>query len=598
MSTRLGYNTVSRIQQSNDIVEVISEYLRLDKKGKELVGICPFHTDHRPSMYVSPAKQIFKCFACGAGGDVIKFVQMRENLSFPQALERLAKRAGIDLGPDVQRAAKKTPPGQLDAAALVKINQWVHKIWSKNLWDIKTGQAARDYLKRRQITEKSTRQWGIGLSLDAWDNIVSQSGSSVEQSRKLVMAGLAVEKDGGGFYDKFRNRLMFPIVDVGGRIIGFGGRTLGDDPAKYMNSPATLLFDKSHCLYGLNQARHAIGQTGTAVVVEGYTDVIMAHQFGIENVVATLGTSLTSGHAHLLRRFAKRIILLFDSDVAGRAAAERALEVCLAEKIDIRLAFVPEGKDPCDYLLQSGTEGLQAVLDQSQDVMQYVWERLIEEYENSSNLNDRAASVRKMLQRVAAGLAAGRVDSLSRNLLICRIGELIGLSAGRVEAELEKLKKAAPVTDMPSRSPGPLLSYARQAQRDLLETILNEPALASEHREKLSVNLFEDETLKLILSVFLEFLDQGIEPSAAGLCGSIESPEATRELLYLQQQGEEKGQYRLRFIEAVRVLEEDYKTRSIREEIRSDDSDALRRITEILRDQKTNPRCAGLRPSR
>lgn len=602
MSSRLNYNTVSRIQQANDIVELISEFLRLDQKGKDLVGICPFHTDHRPSMYVSPAKQIFKCFACGAGGDVIKFVQMREGLSFPQALERLAKRAGIDLGPEMRREPRRSAPGELDAAALAKINQWVQKIWVQNLWNPETGAAAREYLAKRQITEESAQKWGIGLSLDSWDHVVRQAGQKDHKSRMLTAAGLAVERESGGFYDKFRNRLMFPIVDVGGRIIGFGGRTLGDDPAKYMNSPATVLFDKSHCLYGLHQARHAIGQTGTAVVVEGYTDVIMAHQFGVENVVATLGTSLTSGHAHVLRRFAKRIVLLFDSDVAGHAAAERALEVCLAEKIDIRLAFVPEGKDPCDYLLQSGTQALRDVLENAQEVMQYVWQRLEQEYENSSSLTDQAAAVRKFLQSVAAGLAAGRMDSLSRNLLVCRIGELIGLSAGKVEEELKKYRKtesnAAPAAQPSQESTPAPASYYRQAQRDLLEAVLNEPALAAEHRERISVQFFDDSVLRQIASVFLEFLDQGMTPTASALCGQIESPEVTRELLLLEQQGEEKGEYGLRFSEALKVLDTEYErnqARQITQTIRENDTDSLRQITEMLRKQKGNPRCAGLR---
>jgi DNA primase len=600
---RLDYNTISRIQQANDIVELISEYLRLDKKGKELVGICPFHTDHRPSLYVSPAKQIFKCFACGAGGDVIKFVQMREGLTFPQALERLAKRAGIDLGPELRREGSKQRSGELDAAALVRINQWALKLWQQNLWHPEKGATARNYLAKRQISEESARKWGLGLAVDAWDDLTAQAARKSRRPDYLAAAGLAVSKETGGYYDKFRNRLMFPIIDVGGRIIGFGGRTLGDDPAKYMNSPATALFDKSHCLYGLDQARHVIGQSGTAVVVEGYTDVMMAHQFGVGNVVATLGTSLTEGHAHLLRRFAKRIVLLFDSDVAGRAAAQRALEVCLAEKIDIRLAFVPEGKDPCDYLLQFGAEAFRGVIENAQEVMEYVWDRLVEDYTQSRSLADREAAVRKFLQYVAAGLAAGRMDSLARNLLICRIGELIGLSAGKVEESLRKYHKTAS-SPAPAQAEAPAaepLSPYQMAQRDLLETMLNAPALAAEHRGQISVQLIDDPVLRQIATVLLECLDQGIRPDAATLCGQMESPEETRQLLLLAEQGEAKGEYRLRFEEALRVLHDERdrrQARQIKQQIREEDSQSLRQITDLLRKQKVNPRCAGLRPDR
>ncbi len=600
MPTYVDYSLISRIQQANDIVDVISEHLRLEKKGRELVGLCPFHADHRPSMYVNPEKQIFKCFSCGAGGDVLKFVQMRENLTFPQALERLARRAGIELESSWNQKKERARPseGQLDPATLSKINEWAGRLWERNLWDAGKGSAAREYLRERQISEPTARTWKLGAALDGWDDVAGRAASVKLSPRMLIEAGLAVQKETGGSYDKFRNRLMFPIVDVGGRIVGFGGRTLGDDPAKYMNSPATVLFDKSRCLYGLYQARHAIVETGTAVVMEGYTDVIMAHQHGIGNAVASLGTSFTSGHAHLLRRFARRIILLFDSDAAGRAAAERALEVCLAEKIDIRMAFVPEGKDPCDFILQCGADRFREVLEAAEDVLEYAWKRLLGRIEAGDTLAGRTEAMKQFLGHVASGLSAGKVDSVSKTLVLTRLSDLLGLSAGRVEAELKKFMKKSSFSDSASQNKGPMRNYIIEAQREILEVLLNEPGLLAEHSGEVTASLFSDPDCREIAEVLLGFLNAGIEPTAAQLCGRIESPEVTNQVLELQEKGAERGHFRLRLEQAVEVLRSERQQRekeSAKSRLNEDEKESLRRISEILKSQKGNLRSGVLK---
>jgi DNA primase len=354
MAGMFDNSIVLQVQQANDIVDVISEHVSLKKKGREMVGLCPFHDDHKPSMNVNPVKQIFKCFACGAGGDVFKFIQMRESLTFPQAIERLAERANIQIKPRQKTKRAPSEEGQqsepienVDPNRLAKANSWAAKYFQHNLKDGKLGKFARDYLAGRQISPESIEKWQLGLAIDSPDGLINEAKAKKAPLKLLAQAGLITAQN----QDKFVNRLMFTITDVTGRVIGFGGRTLDNNGAKYINSPTTVLFDKSNSLYGLEQARHEIVTTGTAVVVEGYTDCIMAHQFGCGNVVATLGTSLTAGHGRILRRFAKKVVLVFDSDVAGIEAANRALDVCLAQRIDIKLAFVSEGKDPCDFLL-------------------------------------------------------------------------------------------------------------------------------------------------------------------------------------------------------------------------------------------------------
>ncbi len=589
MTGKWDYSVISRIQQNNDIVDVIGEHLKLEKKGKEMVGLCPFHTDHKPSMYVNPAKQIFKCFACSAGGDVLKFVQMKENLSFPQAVERLAQRAGIRLEPVISRKTGSQTPG-LDASTLAKINAWALDHWSANLWDEQKGTDARNYLKQRQISIESVKTWQLGLAVDAWDDLVSRAVEKKAAAKSLIPAGLAVEKERGGCYDKFRNRLMFPIVDVTGRVIGFGGRTLGDDPAKYMNSPATALFDKSHSLYGLNMARQAITDSGTAIVAEGYTDVIMAHQFGMKNVVAALGTSFTAGHAVILKRYAKRIVLLFDSDIAGKSAANRALEVCLSEKVAVQLAFVPDGKDPCDYLLEAGAAGFARVIDAAEDVLEFKWRVLEQQLEAGENLADRTEAIRQFLQIAAVAFESRKMDSVSRTVVISRLSELLKSSHSRIEEEIDKIQKQrrrAARKDQPEQSQTESQEtqslLLRQAQQEILEMLLHEPGLYDLVADRIQLSDFQsDAALREIAEVLLECLKQGIEPEPACLYGQIESAETAKLLGKLEAVGSQKGDPKTLLEKSVEVLEQ-YRLRRQVEGLKDyqreeDETDYLKKI--------------------
>jgi DNA primase len=358
---------ISRIQQANDIVDVVGEHVALKRKGREMLGLCPFHDDHRPSFNVNPGKQIFKCFACGAGGNVIQFVQMRENLSFPQALQRLAERAGIKVEPLRTQDSRPRTQDEADPNELARVNTWAAKYFAANLAHPEKGKDAREYIAKRGISDESVKKWRIGLADGSGSDLLASARRAQIPDKLLAAAGLVVGS-GLSLNDKFVNRLMFTITDVTGRVIGFGGRTLTGEGAKYINSPATVLFDKSNALFGLEQARHQIDSSETAVVVEGYTDCIMAHQFGTANVIATLGTSFTAGHARILRRYAKKVVLLFDSDVAGIEAANRALGVALGSRIDIALASVPEGKDPCDFLLAQGKDAFERVIENATDV--------------------------------------------------------------------------------------------------------------------------------------------------------------------------------------------------------------------------------------
>ncbi len=567
---------VLEIQQANDIVDVISEHVSLKKKGHEMVGVCPFHDDHKPSMNVSSVKQIFKCFACGAGGDVFKFVQMRENLSFPQAIERLAERAGIQLPKKNQQfksasnSSRAVPGSQadVDPNKLAKINDWAARQFQKNLNDPIKGKIARDYLAQRKISPESIEKWRIGYAANSNDDLIELAKSLKVPYKFLEQAGLVVSQN----MDKFVNRLMFAITDVTGRVIGFGGRTLDGTGAKYVNSPTTVLFDKSNTLYGLEQARLEMVSTETAVVVEGYTDCIMPHQFGCKNVVATLGTSFTSGHGRILRRYAKKVILIYDNDTAGIEAANRALDVCLSQKIDIKIASIPEGKDPCDYILSAGKEAFEKLMNNAIDVFQFKWDRLKEKFSNEETVAGKKAAIEEYLQSIATGFNSGNVPAIEFGLRVNQISTIIGLDSKQITIELNKrIKQIAIATRRESgEQKNSKIDYGKgryaAAQREVLEVLLNKPSLYEGVRWIITKDTFDIPILVSIASLLFNILNESLHITIKEILARIESVELSACIMELAQAGEKKGNYEPRLADAIKILElhkEGQKSKSI-----------------------------------
>jgi len=548
---------INRVQQATDIVDVVAEHVSLTRKGREMVGLCPFHDDHRPSLYVNPAKQIFKCFACGAGGSVFTFVQMRENLTFGQAVERLAKRAGIRLEPQHRR---RQASGQADPNALAEVNAWAAAVFHRNLLNSGDGKKALDYLAGRGISNESIRKWRLGLALKSHTHLVDAAGRRNIGRRLLAQAGL-VTGGNGGAVDRFVNRLVFPITDVTGRIIGFGARSLDGGGAKYINSPATVLFDKSSALYGLDLARHQIVASGTAIVVEGYTDAIMAHQHGFGNVVATLGTSFTQQHGRLLRRYAKQIVLVFDSDRAGIEAANRALQICLAEPIGIKIVSIPQAKDPCEFLVDSGPEAFGRLVESGTDVFQFKWDRLSRSLSGDNSMVDRRAALNEYLDAVAAGLLAGRLPYVERGLVVNQLSNVIGLEPRQINAELQRRVRRAQQGG-PKRGrgngavkDGGLPDFYTAAQREILEVLLNEPGLYGDIRRQVGVSSFEEPMLRQIAEHVLAVIEEGTEEVVAAVLGRTESTEAAATVVELTETGRRKGNYRRRLAGAIDAVE-------------------------------------------
>lgn len=366
---------VARVREASDIVRLIGEFISLRPKGREFVCLCPFHDDHSPSMSIVPSKQIFYCFVCQAGGDAITFIQKYRRMEFREALEYLAGRAGVTLTP-----WKPERAGPSDAAVtrsqLVAANEFAARFFTSLLAHPEHGSAGREIVRKRGIAPEIVEQFGIGASAARWDGLILKARASGVPIEHLREAGLLKTRDNGEPYDTFRNRLMFPIKDRGGQVVAFGARRIDDtEEPKYLNSPESRVFAKSSVLYALPEASRSILSTGTAIIAEGYMDAIACHQAGITNVVATLGTALTKGHAAELRRLCGKIVLLFDSDEGGRRAASRAFDILFSETLDVRIALLAphtDAKDPDELLKRpGGADTLRSAIEQSSSLVEY-----------------------------------------------------------------------------------------------------------------------------------------------------------------------------------------------------------------------------------
>ena len=438
----------AQVLAATDIVELVSHTVKLTRAGKDFKGLCPFHQEKTPSFTVSPSKQMVYCYGCKAGGDPISFVMKRDRVEFIDALRSLGEAAGIEM-PRFGASKEKTSERQ----ALLDAHSLAAGFYEKLLLHPTQGAAAREYLKKRGFDDESIKRFRIGLAPDAWDGLLKSPVGKKFTPKQLAAAGLAKPRtQGEGYYDTFRNRLMFPIRDENGRVIAFGGRVMpgSQDPAKYLNSPETPLFSKGRCVFGLDLARQKIVETRTAVVVEGYTDVVMAHQFGVANVVSVLGTAMTEQHVAALRRFADRIVLLFDADSAGDAAVDRAVSLFLTQPVEIHIASMPPAVDPDEYLIKEGPEQFQRLLSLAPDALTYKWKQLVRQVEAGGNsLTARQKAVEEYLDTLAGARGTGPVDSLRWGAALTRVSRLTEIPV----AELNRRFRAAKT---PPRRPGPV----------------------------------------------------------------------------------------------------------------------------------------------
>ncbi len=429
-----------QIKERLDIVDFISEYLPLKKAGTNFKAPCPFHNEKTPSFMVSPDKQIWHCFGCGKGGDIFTFIMEKEGLEFGEALRTLGQRAGVEIKPrNPQQWGRKNK--------LYEINNLAAKYFHQAFLKSREAKIARDYFVKRQFNAQTIEEFSIGYSPNSWDltgTFLKKRGYSDED---IFSAGLSVRKDRGGYYDRFRGRLMFPIKNIHGDVVGFGGRVLRADDrgAKYLNTPETEIYHKSWVMYGLSAARSAIRASQQVIVVEGYTDVLASHQSGVKNVVASSGTALTDGHLELLKRFTKNIALAFDMDLAGDLATRRGIDLALQRGFNVTVIKLPAEKDPGDLAVKDPAAWKQAIKDQ-RPIMEYFFE---------STLRGRDPDKISDKKKIAAELLAviKRIDNnVEQYFYLERLAKTVQVPPETLQAAIRKLPGPKPAL---SRRPAP-----------------------------------------------------------------------------------------------------------------------------------------------
>ena len=520
-----------QVKAANDIVDVVATYLPVHPAGKTFKVLCPFHSDTRPSLQLDRTYQNFRCWACDTRGDVFDFVMKFEKVDFPEALRILANRAGIKLEAEVD------DPNARTRARLLLAVRWAEEQYRSCLMDDPAAEAARTYLGGRKLAGKTVQQFGLGYSPAGGDWLVRRAADDGVPSDVLVEVGLVAARDEGrGYYDRFRDRVMFPIRDVRGQAVGFGGRILPSSPLaargpKYYNSADTPLFNKSDLLYGLDLARHPGATAGYLAVVEGYTDVMMTHQCGVANVVATMGTALTHANVLQLRRYAPKVVLVFDSDDAGSAAADKALELFWVQHdVEIAVTTLPDGLDPCDLLVRpGGPDRFRECLQSAKSVLDYKLDSILER-----NPDRSPDSVKRIVDSVLAVMALAPQGALSaaaqvkQELMVTRLAHRLGLRQETVWARLGELRASRRATEtQPSRiGRGPAekpddaegaRGPAVRAERQLLELLLAEPVLVPSAIGKISPNQISHTGLRRMLAELYGLQESGQSPDLDAL---------------------------------------------------------------------------------
>jgi DNA primase len=421
---------IEEIKERLDVVDVISSYIKLQKTGANYRAICPFHSEQKPSFFVSPTRQLWRCFGCGKGGDIFAFIQEIEGVEFGDALRILAQRAGVEL-------KRQDPQVQSQRQKLYEICEAATKFYEKQLQEGKNGKKAKEYLLQRDIKEESIKEWRLGFAPNLWNSLgdfLKEKGYSIGEIQR---AGLALANEQGKVYDRFRARIIFPIFDLNSQVIGFGGRFFGTKEgeeknlAKYLNIPNTLLYNKSKVLYGLNKAKVPIRKQDACILVEGYTDVILSHQSGIKNAVATSGTALTPPQLTILKRYSNNLITAFDMDIAGDSATARGINLAQAQGFDIRVAVLPQGKDPADIASKSAKNWGQ-IIEKAKSILDFYFEKALLNYDQKN------VEGKKEIARMLLPIIARIQNKIEQSHWINKLASELKVAEEKIEEELNK----------------------------------------------------------------------------------------------------------------------------------------------------------------
>jgi DNA primase len=510
------------VKNQADIIRVVSDYVTLKRRGANYMACCPFHSEKTPSFNVHPGKGIFKCFGCGAGGSIFDFVMQIEGCSFPEAVRIIAEKNGIPI-PAVEETDdyKKTAR---DRDVVLRLNEWAAEFFQQQLFEGSEGEQACEYVSSRGIKEETRKLFRIGYAPDRWDGLINhlkERGASIDE---IDTSGLAVLKEQGGLYDRFRGRVMFPITDSQGRVIAFGGRVMGEGEPKYLNSPETALYTKGRNLFGLGLAKTEIRHRGFAILVEGYLDCIIPYQEGVYNVVASLGTALTDAQVRLLRRYMDhpQIVVNFDPDSAGQAATMRSIEMLLVEGFKVNILRMPTDDDPDEYVRAYGAEKFLSLLKTTQPYIEYIIDTVTAQHDTS-----RPSGKVEAINAILPHLARMR-DKVVRADYADQIADRLKVDSRVVREELKRVATGRQQTLDPKRIRA--AEGVIPAERQLLEILLAN----SDVRRAVIPNLKEEEYAELataaLFAAIAEIEREGGEPDFSALSERVEG-EAERSML-------------------------------------------------------------------
>ncbi len=494
---RIADEKIDEIRERTDIVEVVSSYLPLKRSGVNHQGLCPFHQEKSPSFNVNSARQIFHCFGCGVGGNVFSFLMRMEGLSFPDAVRRLGEKVGVEV--EEEAVSPEELRRRDERERILRINEVANEFYQQLLLSDEEGALGRRYLRQRGYESETVRTFQLGFAPGGWESLAKHliaNKFSNEDSRKagLVRAG----KQERGDYDLFRNRLLFPIHDLQGRVVAFGGRVLDDSLPKYINSPETVVYHKGQTLYGLYQARDAMRHNGEALVVEGYFDVLALHRAGFAGAVATCGTALTADHARLLKRYADKVLLIFDEDAAGRQATFRAMDALLPVGLSVSVVAMPAGEDPDSLLKDKGEAGFRRCLDAARPVLEVFIEDQLRI--NDESVEGRARAAEQALERIKR-----LPGDLERSLYLQRLAALTGLDVELLKSKVRGSVSAPPQRRAPA-PPAPLrkaVVETGQTQKYLLRLMLMDDQQRRLVRQEGTAELFIDEHFRELADYLL-----------------------------------------------------------------------------------------------
>ncbi len=496
MTNLIPGEIIDDILDKVDIVEVVSSRIPLKKAGRNFRCNCPFHNEKTPSFIVSPEKQIYHCFGCGAGGNALGFLMKYEKLDFREALNSLADKAGVKL--PVAKFHDRAKDSLADK--LHDLNGIAKDFYRNNLLS-HNGSFCYKYLTDRGIASDAIKIFQLGYAPNTWEGLISFFKNKGIGPDFMEKAGLAVpsEKD-KGFYDRFRNRLIFPIFDIRNRVIGFGGRVMNEAQPKYINSPETLIYTKGKHLYGLNFSKSFLREKDYAVIVEGYLDLIIPFQYGIKNIVATLGTALTTHHIRLLKRFTRTVVMVFDSDKAGEEASLRGLDLLVSLDMNVRVAALPKGYDPDSFIRKQGREAFENIIKASKDLFDYKM-NLLENRFNKDGVRGKAAIATLMLPTIT------RIpNEILKAAFLKKLSDTLSIDEAALRAELKKVRIDYSYTVYEEKPPYKQ-SETRHAELLLLSIILEEPETLSVINEKLGLGEFRDPNIKKIIDVIHKFCE-------------------------------------------------------------------------------------------